>query len=97
VDVMQSCVVYNLVNTNDWYRQRVYKLDDDANYNPRDYKAALEKAHEWGDRIPLGVLYVDERPTYEEQVKALAQGALVKQPVGGYSKETWDEFRAAFM
>lgn len=96
VDVLQACVVYNLVNTVEWYRQRVYKLDDDANYNPRDYQAALAKAHEWGDRIPLGVLYVDERPTYEAQVTALAQGALVKQPLG-YSAATWDEFRAAFM
>ncbi len=97
VDVAQSCVIYNLVNTNEWYRPRVYKLDDDASYNPRDYDAAMKKAHEWGDRIPLGVLYEDARPTYEAQVKSLAQGALVKQPLSGYSKETWDEFRASFM
>lgn len=97
VDVLQSCVIYNLVNTVEWYRPRVYKLDDDANYNPRDYNAAMSKAHEWGDRIPLGVLYVDERPTYEEQVKAIAETPLVKQKPGGYSKATWDEFRAAFM
>lgn len=97
VDVLQACVIYNHVNTVEWYRPRVYKLDDDANYNPRDYKTAMDKAHEWGDRIPLGVLYVDERPTYEEQVKAIAETPLVKQPLGQYRKETWDEFRAAFM
>ncbi len=98
VDVLQSCVVYNLVNTVEWYRPRVYKLDDDANYNPRDYDAAMQKAHEWGDRIPLGVLYVDEeRPTYEEQVKAITQMPLVKQPLAGYSQETWNAFRAAMM
>jgi len=93
VDVLQACVVYNPVNTTEWYRPRVYKLDDDATYNPRDYAAAMQKAHEWGDKIPIGVLYVDERPTYEEQVPALARGTLVKQPLAGYSKETWDEFR----
>jgi len=97
VDVLQSCVIYNHVNTVEWYRPRVYKLDDDANFNSRDYNAAMTKAHEWGDHIPLGVLYVDDRPTYEEQVKAIAETPLVKQPVGGYSKETWDEFRASFM
>lgn len=98
VDVLQSCVVYNLVNTVEWYRPRVYKLDDDPNHNPRDYDAAMKKAREWGDHIPIGVIYQEEgRPTYEEQVKALAYGPLVKQPLAGYSKETWDELRAAFM
>ena len=97
VDVLQACVVYNPVNTTEWYRPRVYKLDDDATYNARDYAAAMQKAHEWGDKIPIGVLYVDERPTYEEQVPALAKGTLVKQPLAGYSKETWDEFRNSVM
>ena len=97
VDVLQACVVYNPVNTTEWYRPRVYKLDVDATYDPRDYAAAMQKAHEWGDKIPIGVLYVDERPTYEEQVPALAKGTLVKQPLAGYSKETWDEFRNSVM
>lgn len=97
VDVLQVCVVYNHVNTTEWYRPRVYKLDDDPNYNPRDYNAALHKAREWGDQIPIGVLYLEERATYEEQIPALTQGALAKQPLAGYSKQTWDEFRAAFM
>ena len=97
VDVLQVCVVYNHVNTTEWYRPRVYKLDDDATYNPRDYAAAMQKAQEWGDKIPIGVLYVDERPTYEDQVAALKKGTLVKQPLAGYGKETWDEFRAVVM
>jgi 2-oxoglutarate ferredoxin oxidoreductase subunit beta len=97
VDVLQICVVYNHVNTTEWYRPRLYKLNDDANYNPRDYQAALSKAREWGDRIPIGVFYVEERPTYEEQIPALARGPLVQHAYAGYSKETWDEFRATMM
>lgn len=97
VDVLQVCVVYNHVNTTEWYRPRLYKLDDDATYDPRDYQAALHKAREWGDRIPIGVFYVTERPTYEEQIPALAHGPLVKHAYAGYSKQTWDEFRATMM
>jgi 2-oxoglutarate ferredoxin oxidoreductase subunit beta len=97
VDVLQICVIYNHVNTTEWYRARLYKLDDDATYNPRDYEAAVKKAREWGDRIPIGVFYVDERPTYEEQIPALARGPLVQHAYAGYSKETWDEFRATMM
>src|SRR3712207_7370524 len=43
---------------------------------------ALKRAYEWGERIPLGLLYLDEsRPTYDEQVPQLKHGPLVKQPV----------------
>ncbi|MEW6047592.1 MAG: 2-oxoacid:ferredoxin oxidoreductase subunit beta, partial [Bacillota bacterium] len=74
VDVLQPCVIFNRINTYDWYRERVYLLDDEAGYNPADYDAAWEKAHEWGDRIPLGVIYqVTGEPTYEEQVPALKE------------------------
>ena len=98
VDVLQSCVIYNHVNTVEWYRPRVYKLDEDTSYDPHNFEQAMSKAHEWGDRIPIGVLYVAEgRQTYEEQVKQIATTPLVQQPLEGYSKETWDEFRAAFM
>ncbi|MEW5718285.1 MAG: 2-oxoacid:ferredoxin oxidoreductase subunit beta [Chloroflexota bacterium] len=97
VDVLQVCVIYNHVNTTEWYRPRVYKLDEDASYNPRDYHAAMQKAQEWGDQIPIGVFYLDERPTYESQVAALTNGALVKQPMAAYDKATWGEFRNSVM
>jgi 2-oxoglutarate ferredoxin oxidoreductase subunit beta len=56
---------------------RLYKLED-TNYdgvvrNPEEvfqkYAAALTKAQEWGDRIPMGVFYQNELvPTYEERI-----------------------------
>ena len=82
VDVLQPCITYNKVNTNDWYKQRVYKLDDEAGYEPRDVDAAWGKAHEWDERIPIGVIYQEEgRPTYEEQVPELKNGPLSRQSV----------------
>jgi len=82
VDVLQPCITYNKINTNDWYKQRVYKLDADPNYDASDYDSAWEKAREWEDRIPIGVIYQEEgRPTYEEQVTQLEAGPLMRQPV----------------
>ncbi|MDR5695277.1 MAG: 2-oxoacid:ferredoxin oxidoreductase subunit beta [Armatimonadota bacterium] len=82
VDVLQPCVVYNKVQTYDFYRERVYKLEEEG-WDPTDRKAAWEKAHEWGDRIPIGIFYrVEGVPTYEDQVPALREGALTTQPVG---------------
>lgn len=79
VDVLQPCVTFDKVHTYMWYRERVYYLDE--SYDPSDKVEAFEKAHEWGDKIPLGVFYEERRPTAEELERALERGPLVKQPI----------------
>ncbi len=66
VDVLQPCVTFN--NTNKFYRDRVYKLED-ANYNPHNFNKALEKSLEWGEKIPIGVFYEEKADTYEDLVR----------------------------
>jgi 2-oxoglutarate ferredoxin oxidoreductase subunit beta len=78
VDVLQPCVTYNKINTYDWYKERVYKLDDEAGYDASDYDSAWTKAREWDERIPIGVIYQENRPTYEEQVEELQHGPLYR-------------------
>jgi 2-oxoglutarate ferredoxin oxidoreductase subunit beta len=77
--VLQPCISFNRVNTFAWYRDRVYKLAD--NYDPTDKIAAFQKAQEWGDKIPLGVIYKHDRPTFEKQTPALQEGPLFKREV----------------
>ncbi len=97
IDVLQPCVTYNKVNTYDWYKERVYKLDEDPSYDPRDYDAAWEKAREWDERIPIGVIYAEEgRPTYEEQVEPLRAGPLAKQSVH-QDRELLEAIKSEFM
>lgn len=80
VDVFQPCVSFNKVNTYQWYQQRVYKLEDEQDYDVTNRTAAFNKALEWGNRIPIGIFYrVADKPSYEDQVPALNKGALVKQ------------------
>lgn len=78
VDILQPCVTFNKVNTFEWYRKRAYRLGPD--YNPEDRTAAFQKAQEWGDRIPIGIIYRSRRPTFEERVPVIAERPLVKQP-----------------
>lgn len=88
IDIFQPCVIYNRINTYEWYRERVYKLEDEAGYDPSNREAAWAKANEWGDRIPIGVLYqVEGLPTYEDQVAALKDGPLAQQPLDGRAKD----------
>jgi len=81
VDVLQPCVTFNRASAYDFYSDRVYKLEDEESYDSRDRTAAWVRAQEWGERIPIGILYRGEpTPTYEEQVVALKDGPLVQQP-----------------
>src|SRR5438552_17869779 len=70
VDVFSPCVTYNKTNTYAYFKQRVYKLEDEK-HDPQNFEAAMKKALEWGDRIPIGVLYAQERPTYEDGEPAM--------------------------
>ena len=80
IDVLQPCVSFNHVNTYAWYTQRVYDVDEDSQYDSGNPLMAFQKALEWGDRIPIGVLYKSTRKTYEEQIPALQSGPLISQP-----------------
>ncbi len=58
-------------------QSRLYKLEDEG-FDPvvrdwnEDFKkkvAGMEKAHEWGDRIPIGVFYQNPlEPTYQDRI-----------------------------
>jgi 2-oxoglutarate/2-oxoacid ferredoxin oxidoreductase subunit beta len=93
VDIFQPCVSFNPVNTFKWYKDRVYKLDE--NYDPTDKLAAFEKAQEWGDKIPMGVIYKEEKPTFLERVPHLKdEPALVDRQWKPKDAEKFlDDFR----
>jgi 2-oxoglutarate ferredoxin oxidoreductase subunit beta len=78
IEVLQPCVSFNHQNTYDWYRQRIYKLEEPG-YDPTDRIAAFSKALEWGERIPTGIIYRNNQPVYESQLHALKDMPLVKQ------------------
>lgn len=69
VDILQPCISFNKINTFQWYSKRVYKLDE--THDITDKMKAMEKAMEWGDRIPLGILYKQEKPVFNDKVEFL--------------------------
>lgn len=96
VDILQPCVTFNRKNTYDWYRERVYYLDE-TDYDPGDRVAAFKKALEWGDRIPLGVIYQTRLPTYEEQIAALRMGPVATRELKRLTQAEIDGLRAEFV
>jgi len=92
VDVFSPCVTYNKLNTFDFFRQRVYKLES-AGHDPGDIVAAWQRSLEWGDKIPIGLFYRTERPTYEDLEEVLSAGPLARQAAGLKGHESvLDEF-----
>jgi 2-oxoglutarate ferredoxin oxidoreductase subunit beta len=82
IDVFSPCVTFNKHNTYDWFRERVYKLED-GGHDSTNFHAAMDKALEWGDKIPIGLFYQRKNPpaSLHMQDPGLQSGVLVKQPI----------------
>jgi len=82
IDVFSPCVTFNKHNTYQWFREKVYKLEDES-HDPADFASAWNRALEWGDRIPIGLFYRNPNPSppLDAADPALQKGPLVRQPV----------------
>ena len=83
IDILQPCVSYNHVNTFDWYKKRVYDLSEEG-YIPDGFNRAMEISRMWGDKIPMGIIYQKEKPSYTDKINKLKKDTLVS---GEYSQE----------
>jgi len=81
VDILQPCVSFNKMNTFSWYRSRCKELPPD--YDPTNWEVAMKTAEEWGENIPVGILYWNNRPAFESHFPALKEGPLVGKGVDG--------------
>ncbi|MBL7175612.1 MAG: 2-oxoacid:ferredoxin oxidoreductase subunit beta [Desulfobacteraceae bacterium] len=79
IDILQPCVSFNKVNTFAWYKKRCYTVS--STHDPTDWEAAIRVAYEWGDKIPIGIIYGNDRPSFEEHFPVLNQGPLVRRDV----------------
>lgn len=91
VDVLQPCVSFNKVNTYQFYKERVYKLEE-TDHDTGDWDQAYKRAEEWGERIPIGVFYREERPGYEHSFPVLEKGPLVAQSLERDLDELFKEY-----
>lgn len=79
IDVLQPCVSFNKVNTFAWYKERCEPVPE--TYDPTDWAEAMQVARHWGDKIPIGIIYRNDRPPLEEHFSVLSQGSLVGRDV----------------
>ncbi len=79
IDVFSPCVTFNKVNTYDYFRKRVYKYEAK---DPGDLHAAFSAVQEWGDKIPIGLFYQKEAPSYYDMDPVVGDVSIAEtQPV----------------
>ncbi len=61
LDIIQPCVTWNRKLTWRYYNERIYRLEEDG-HDPSDRIAALQRAMDSSERIPVGVFYRGEGP-----------------------------------
>ena len=108
VDILQPCPTYNNVMTNKWYEKRIYYVgEEDPSWDPtirtpgdaaEKLPRIFERIAEFGDRIPLGVLYRDiTRESFEERLEKVMPGYMkappAKRPLSVDGRITLHPFR----
>lgn len=75
LDVLQPCVTFNKVNTYEWFRERVDKLDGPL----EDRIEALKKAVWTDKKIFTGEFYKEEKPPFHSRWPQLGERTLIQQ------------------
>jgi 2-oxoglutarate ferredoxin oxidoreductase subunit beta len=86
IDILQPCVSFNRVNTHKWYQERIEKID--KTHDTSDRNLAMNIALQDDDRIPTGIFYCRERPTFIDRIEKLKKRALIDY---GYHAEPLKE------
>lgn len=77
IDILQPCVTFNRVNTYQWYNERVYELGGE--HDATDRTAALALSAQWGDEIPIGIIYQQPLSTFHQRQPVLSTGVNISK------------------
>ena len=74
IDILQPCVSFNRLNTHKWYKDRIEPIEE--SHDQTDLIAALRLALGADDRIPTGIYYRRESPSYTDRIDKLSEKPL---------------------
>ncbi len=78
IDVLTPCITWhNKTQPFSWYQEKVYKLEQEG--YPK--QKALQLSQEEPEKLPLGIFYKDNRPSYQANLPQLKNEALIKQKI----------------
>ncbi len=77
IDIHQPCVSFNKINTNAWYKKRVFKLDE-SGHDYSNYEQALKVALNREDTLPTGIIFKKRGVPFNERLEVLKNKPLYK-------------------
>ncbi len=66
VEVLSPCVTHNKIDTYQWFKSNIYDVDKDPKYDPTNKKKAWDIFSRHEEKLPVGMIFRESRPTYEE-------------------------------
>lgn len=67
IEVLSPCVTHNRINTYEWFKKNIYDLGEDSSFDPRSKMQAWERLTS-ERKIPVGLIYLEKKPSYESLV-----------------------------
>lgn len=93
INVFSPCVTFNKVNTYDWFKEHVVKLDE--SHDPSDKMQALTKINETNG-LCTGIIYQNkDRQPYEDMIAGFQEEGLAYQDLS-LSPEQFEKLVAEF-
>lgn len=95
IDVLSPCVTFNRLNTYNWFKERVYDLNDGSErHDITNTSAAFTKGLEWGDRIPIGLFYKKELINdQKELILNVLKQPIARNQTAKISQEIMESFK----
>ena len=81
VDILQECPSWNKINSKEWIQQRIYNLNEtghDVTNRDAAYKKAMEDVESKYEKIPVGIFYKVDKPTYGDELPQIKDKSLVE-------------------
>ncbi|RSK27104.1 2-oxoacid:ferredoxin oxidoreductase subunit beta [Bacillus sp. HMF5848] len=78
INVFSPCVTYNKVNTYDWFKENLTKLNTIEDYNPNDRMQAMQTLMNYNGLV-TGLIYQNkEQKSYQELIHGYSESPLTK-------------------
>ncbi|SDH00328.1 2-oxoglutarate ferredoxin oxidoreductase subunit beta [Alteribacillus persepolensis] len=96
INVFSPCVTFNKVNTYDWFKENLTKLETVEDYDYTDRKKAMQTLMEHNGLV-TGLIYQDDsKPSYQDQIPGYKSTPLSESELK-LEKETFERLANEFM
>ena len=95
INVFSPCVTYNKINTYDWFKEHLTKLNTIEDYDSTNKKLAMQTIMEH-EGLVTGIIYQNIQPSYQELIPGYTEEALSKADLT-LDQAHFDKLVAEFM